>query len=175
MKLTKLFPALFVLFFFATVNLYSQDEMAPPKPAENKVYDALCGEWTAESSSMMGMKMKEEVKIYWNLNHQYIFMELKAVGIDNPNVKYSGFGIFGLNKNGNAKAWWFDDWGASSIATGEGTFENDKLILKDGNDMFQETRTFEVKGNELTMSSKGTMNMGGKDMPFDESTVYKRK
>jgi hypothetical protein len=174
MKSIKLLSTLFVLLFFVTVSLYSQDEMAPPKPAENKVYDAMCGEWTAEGI-MMGMKMKQEAKIYWALDHQYIFMEVKSVSIENPAATYNGLGIFGLDTKGNAKTWWFDNWGAAATATGEGTFEGDKLIMKDGNDMFSETRIFEVKGNEMTMSAKGTMKMGGQDMPYDESTVFKKK
>jgi hypothetical protein len=123
----------------------------------------------------MGMEMNQDVMIHWDLDHQYIFMELKAVGVTNPSIKFNGLGIFGVDKDGKAKGWWFDNWGASYVSSGDGTFEDNKLILNDGNDMFSETRTFEVKENELTMYAKGTMKMGGKDMPFEETTVYKRK
>ena len=174
MKITKLlFPLLFLLVFFS-LKSFAQDDMAPPKPLDNKVYESMVGQWTGESD-MMGMKMKQDVNIHWDLGHQYIFMELKAVGTTDPNTTYSGFGIFGVDKDGKSKGWWFDNWGASAMSSGEGTFESNKLIFNDGNSMFSETRTFEVNGNEMTMSAKGTMKMGGKDMPFDEKTVYKKK
>ncbi len=174
MKITNLLLIVFVVLSFISLKTYSQDEMAPPKPVDNKVYDAMCGEWTGESD-MMGMKMKQDVNIHWDLDHQFIFMEVKAVGITNPNVKYSGLGIFGIGKDGNAKGWWFDNWGAAYVSYGDGTFEENKFIVKDGNEMFSETRTFVVNGNEMTMSAKGTMKMGGQEMPYDESVVYKKK
>jgi hypothetical protein len=174
MKITNLFLAVFVVLLFISLKTFSQDEMAPPKPVDNKVYESMCGEWTAESD-MMGMKMKQDVNIHWDLDHQFIFMELKSVGITNPNVKYSGLGVFGVDKDGKAKSWWFDNWGASAVAFGSGTFEDNKLTVNDGNEMFSETRTFVINGNEMTMSAKGTMKMGGKDMPFEETSVYKKK
>jgi hypothetical protein len=83
--------------------------MAPTKPVENKVYEAMCGEWISESD-MMGTKMKQDINIHWDLDHQFIFMELKAVGTTNPNVKYSGLRSFRCGDyNGKAKVWWFDN------------------------------------------------------------------
>ena len=174
MQKTKFFITVFILFSFFSVKLSAQDDMMPPKPVDNKVYDAMCGEWTGESD-MMGMKMKQDMNIHWDLDHQFIFMELKSVGITNPNVQYRGLGIFGVGNDGKAKAWWFDNWGASAVSTGDGTFEDNKLIVKDGNEMFSEIRTFAINGNEMTMSAKGTMKMGGNDMAFDETTVFKKK
>ncbi len=174
MKLTKLFIAVFAVLSFISFKAYSQDDMAPPKPVDNKVYESMCGTWTGESD-MMGMKMNQEVKIYWALDHQFIYMELKAVGTTNPNMTYSGLGVFGVDKDGKAKGWWFDNWGAAAMSSGDGTFEGNKLIFNDGNSMFTETRTFDVNGNELTMSSKGTMKMNGQEMPFEEKTVYTKK
>jgi hypothetical protein len=174
MKITNLFFAVFIVLSFVSLKTFSQDEMAPPKPVENKVYDAMCGQWAGESN-MMGMKMKQDVNIRWDLDHQFIFMEVKAVGTTDPNMKFSGLGIFGVDKDGKAKLWWFDCWGASSVSTGDGTFEDNKLTMKDGNEMFSETRTFVTNGNEMTMSAKGTMKMGGQEMPYEESVVYKKK
>jgi hypothetical protein len=174
MKAIKiLFQILFLIFTFS-FKTFAQDAMAPPKPVDNKVYEAMCGEWEGESE-MMGMKTKQDVKIYWALDHQYIFMEVKSTPVDKPDAKYSGLGIFGVDKDGNSKGWWFDNWGASAMSSGEGTFEENKLIFKDANEMFSETRTFEVNGDEMTMSAKGVYKMGGQEMPFEEKTVLKKK
>lgn len=169
-----LFFSIAVSFLFAGTKLFSQDNMTPPKPLDNKVYDGMTGDWTA-NSDMMGMKMKEEVNIKWALNHQYIIMSLTAVSVDNPNIKYSGMGVFGADAKGNVKGWWFDDWGASAMSTGSGTFGDNKFEITDGNEMFKETRSFEVSADQIIMKAKGTYNMNGKDVPFDESTIYSRK
>jgi len=173
LKTKLLFPALFLLVFFS-LKIFAQDEMAPPKPVDNKVYEAMCGTWTGESD-MMGMKMQQEVNIHWALDHQFIFMELKATSPDKPDVQYSGLGVFGVDKEGKSLGWWFDNWGASAMSSGEGTFEENKLIFNDRNEMFSETRIFEITPEGMTMSAKGTYKMGEKEMPFEEKTVYKKK
>jgi hypothetical protein len=171
---TKLLPIILYLLVIFPLKTFAQDDMAPPKPVENKVYDAMCGTWTGESE-MMGMKMKQNVNVHWALGHQFIFMELEATSSDKPDMNFTGHGVFGVDKDGKSKGWWFDNWGASAMSTGEGTFEGNKLIFNDANEMFSETRTFEVNGNEMTMHAKGTYKMGGKEMPFEETTVYKKK
>lgn len=161
----------FALTLFITLNLAAQD-MAPPQ-ASNAVYDALVGDWTGESN-MMGAKMSIALKIYWDLNHQFLVMELKSTGVDNPAQTYQGKGLFGLDQQGNAKGWWFDSWGANSVGTATGTFSDNKVTLTGGNDMYKETRSFQVNGNEMIMSANGTMNMGGKEVPFDETVTFRR-
>jgi hypothetical protein len=173
LKTKLLFPVLTLLVFFS-LKTFAQDEMAPPKPVDNKVYEAMCGTWTGESE-MMGMKMQQEVNIHWALDHQFIFMELKATSTDKPDIQYSGLGVFGVDKEGKSKGWWFDNWGASAMSSGEGTFEGNKLIFNDANEMFSETRTFEVNGDEMIMSAKGNYKMNGHEMPFEEKAVYKKK
>ncbi len=174
MKITKYLFFTCLVLAFVPLRFFAQDDMAPPKPLDNKVYKSMVGQWTGESD-MMGMKMKQDFNIYWNIGHQYIFMDVKMVSTTDPNTTYTGLGIFGADKDGKAKGWWFDNWGASMVSTGDGTFDGNKLTLNDGNAMFSETRVFEVNGSEMTMSAKGTMKMNGKDMPFDEKTVYKKK
>ena len=162
----------FALIFYR-LSANAQD-FGPPKPLENKVFEAMIGDWTAESN-MMGMPMKEEVSIKWTLNHQFISMELKATAKDNPKITYGGYGLFGVDDKGNLKGWWFDDWGAVAVSTGSGTFGENKMTMNDGNEMFKETRVFEIKNGDIIMSSKGTMTMNGKEMPFDETSTYKKK
>ena len=163
-----------IILSLLTINVVSQDAWQPPKPLENKVYESMIGSWEGENM-MMGTATKEEITIEWILNKQFIKMHVKGFNKQTNEISYEGVGIYGIDKDGNALGWWFDNWGASSIATGTGTFKDNMLEMKDGNAMFKETRTFEVKGNELTMKSKGTYTMSGQEMPFDESSTYKKK
>lgn len=152
----------------------SDNDRTPPKPVENKVYDAMVGTWQGDSD-MMGKKMHEVMKAHWALNHQYLIVEVKATGITDPKMKYEGMGLFGVDSHGKAKTFWFDNWGADAASTGTGEFTDNGLQMEDSNPMFKETRTFEVKGNHLIMHAKGTATWGGKEQQFDVSTVYKKK
>ncbi len=161
-------------FIFAMITSVSTAQMAPPAPVENTVYDAMVGEWTADAM-MMGMPFIENMKIVWDLNHQFLVMDLMATNKTNTNMTYQGKGMYGIDDKGNAKVWWFDTWGAPNVSTGTGFFDGNVLTLTDGNDMFKETRTFSVDGNQMTMNSKGTMVTSGKDVPFDETTIFNKK
>ena len=178
----KLKSALIPILFFGvalvahaeSTDKTQETAMTPPKPAQNKVYDALAGTWQG-TSDMHGKKMHEVMKARWALNHQYLILEVKGTSVDNPKMKYEGMGIFGLDKDGNARTFWFDSWGGDAAATGTGTFGDNKLELSDSNAQFKETRTLEVKGKEMVMHAKGTMTRDGKEMPFEVTTVYKKK
>lgn len=147
--------------------------MVPPQPLNNPVYENMVGTWSGESD-MMGEKTKDTVKISWTLNHQFILLELKSQGINNSKLQYEGMGIFGVDEKGQAKTWWYDSWGASAIATGSGRFEGNSLVIKDSNGMFKEVRTFNVNGNEMSMTAKGSMKTNGKDQPFEQKVLYKK-
>lgn len=170
----QFFSLAVVLGLLVSVNAQAEDTHVPPKPLNNAVYDAMVGDWQADTD-MMGKKMHDKLKIHWDLNHQFIIMNLDATGIDNPQMKYEGLGVFGLDSKGNAKTWWFDSWGAETASVGKGTFSGNKLELSDSNEKFKETRSFEVKGNEMIMHAKGTISMGGKEMPFEQKTIYKKQ
>jgi hypothetical protein len=165
------------LIFFAVISLktYSQDDMAPPKPVDNKVMDAMVGDWTGEST-MMGMKFTDDMKSYWAMNHQYIIMESAMTSKDNPKTKYSGMGILGLDKDGNPVMWWFDDWGASAMMSGSGTFDGMKCHMISTNAMGKDDRTISFKEGNLVMNWEETMKAkDGKDMTMSGETVYKKK
>jgi hypothetical protein len=159
------------------VNIYAKnldaDAMTPPKPLNNPVYDRMIGTWSGQSN-MMGEKTNDTIKISWTLNHQFILLELKAVGVHNPKLAYEGLGIFGLDEKGQPKTWWYDSWGANAMVTGKGHFKNDMLVINDSNQMFSEVRTFKVEGNQMTMTAKGSMKMNDKEIPLDQTVVYKK-
>jgi hypothetical protein len=172
-KLTIITLLLFI--FFLSYKINAQDNMMPPKPAENKMFDAMTGEWSGEDD-MMGMKMTDNVKIYWNLNHQYLFMELTSTSKDNPAMSYHGLGIYGFDKTGNVKEWWFDDWGAEAMATGNGTIADMNFTSHSTNPMYTDDRTITFKGNDMVMTWTSTMkDASGKEMKMNGETVYKKK
>ena len=164
---------LFSSAYAVETKVETNNMMQPPKPLQNKIYDAMVGTWQGEND-MMGIKMHETIKIHWALNHQYLIMELKASS-NQPEISYEGMGVFGVTSTGQGKAQWFDSWGADSAAVGTGTFGDNKFVLADGNERFKETRTFEMKGKQMVMHAKGTMTMpDGKTMDFDETVTYKK-
>ncbi|MEO8665572.1 MAG: hypothetical protein ABI462_08740 [Ignavibacteria bacterium] len=163
-----------VCFLFTILVSISKAQMAPPAPVENKVYDTMVGEWTADAV-MMGMPFIDNLKIVWDLNHQFIVLDLMATGKANTSMTYQGKGIYGVDDKGNSKDWWFDTWGASMVSTGTGFFDGDVLTITEGNDMYKASRTFTVDGNQMTMHAKGTMVTSGKDEAFDETTIFMKK
>lgn len=146
----------------------------PPKPVENPALDAMVGNWAADSE-MMGSKMHDKLSVKWGVNHQFLIFELKAVGADSPQTQYEGMGVFGVNPKGQLKTWWFDSWGADSVSTGTGTVSGNKVDITDGNRVFKETRSFEMKDGQLHMKAKGEMTHNGKKMPFDQTVVYHKE
>lgn len=161
-----------VFFILCAMRSFAQD-MTPPKPAENKVLDAMIGTWTGEGD-MMGMKFDETMNFSWNLNHQFVFLNLKSVVKDNPAMTYGGLAIIGVNPDGTAKVWWFDDWGTGGTGSGTGTFGDMKLTSNTSNEMYKDTHTFEVVGDELTMTWESVMTAGG-DQKMSGKTEFKRK
>ncbi len=168
------FCFIFTILFTAKAN--SQDDnasMAPPPPLNNKVYEQMNGDWNGESN-MMGVPMMVNLKAYWDISHQFLIMDLRATGKEDATQTYQGKGIYGTDAAGNAKTWWFDSYGADGVSTGSGAFSDNKLTLNGGNSMYKETRSFLVNGTDMVMSSKGTMTMNGKEIPFEDNIIFKK-
>jgi hypothetical protein len=165
-----------VLLSFLSVNLFSQD-MMPPKPLENKVLEAMTGEWTG-IGDMMGMKWNETLKIEWILNHQFIKMDMTMVADGKPEMKYSGTGIYGVGMKGECLGWWFDDWGAIAVATGTGEFDYTKMSMHmiSTNPMYTDDRTIYFDGANMIMKAISTMkDPNGKEIKSEDKTVYTKK
>jgi len=169
----KFITMLFIITFLFVVKSQSQD-MTPPKQINNSVYDLMVGEWVGESD-MMGTPVNHEMNIYWDVNHQFIILDLMATSKENSTLLYEGKGIFGVDGKGDAKTWWFDSWGADGMATGSGEFGENTLSMTDGNAMYNASRNFTFGNNEMTMASKGSYKTEGKEVPFEQTTVYKKK
>jgi hypothetical protein len=172
----KYLAIVIILFSFFSGNLYSQ-EMMPPKPLENKVLEAMTGEWTGVGESM-GMKWNESLKIEWMLNHQFIKMQMTMYAEGKPEMKYSGTGIYGVGTKGECLGWWFDDWGANAVSTGTGEFDFDKMSLHmvSKNSMYIDDRTIYFENEKMFMKAVSTMKMpDGKETKAEEKTEYTKK
>lgn len=152
----------------------ADNAMFLPKPVENKVYDAMVGTWQGESE-MMGKKTREVMKAHWGLNHQFLIVEVKVTGLNQPQMKYEGMGLLGVDAQGKAKTFWFDSKGVDAVSTGYGDFSDNKLELKESSAMGKKTRVLEIKGNQILMHAQGTSTWEGKETSFDVTTVYKKK
>jgi len=167
--------AVFIVFAVICIKTYAQDDMTPPKPVDNKVLDAMVGDWVGESD-MMGMKFNDEIKNYWSMNHQYIIMDVNQVMKDNPQMKFSGMGILGIDKDGNPVMWWFDDWGAPAMMTGTGNFDGMKCHMMSTNAMGKDDRVISFKNGDMVMTWNSSMiGKDGKEMKMNGETVYKKK
>jgi hypothetical protein len=165
-----------VLISVFSANLFSQ-EMIPPKPLDNKVLEAMTGEWTGVGESM-GMKWDYTLKIEWMLNHQFIKMQIITFAESKPEMKYSGTGIYGVGSKGECLGWWFDDWGATAVATGTGEFDFDKMSMHmiSKNPMYTDDRTIYFESEKMIMKAVSTMKMpDGKETKMEEKTEYTKK
>jgi hypothetical protein len=172
----KHFAILLILISFFSANLFSQ-EMTPPKPLDNKVLEAMTGEWTGVSESM-GTKWIESMKIEWMLNHQFIKMQITMYAEGKPEMQYSGTGIYGVGTKGECLGWWFDDWGASNVSTGTGEFDYDKMSLHmlSKNSMYSDDRNIYFDGGKMIMKAVSIMKMpDGSETKMEEKTEYTKK
>ncbi|RPI18630.1 MAG: hypothetical protein EHM58_04805 [Ignavibacteriae bacterium] len=170
----KLLLISFFLLSFFSVNLFSQDQFQPPKPLEIKVYDAMVGEWEGVSD-MMGMKSNDKLKIYWTLNKQFLVMEMKSVGVDNPKNVFNAICYYSVDKDGKSVSWWFDDWGTEMAMSGTGVISDNKFTILSSNSMMKDDRTVEVNGSEMTVSGVTTWTQGGQEMKAESKTVFNKK
>jgi hypothetical protein len=172
----KHFAIAFIFLSFLSASLFSQD-MSAPKPVENKVLEAMTGDWTGVGD-MMGMKWNETLKIEWILNHQFIKMDMTMTAEGKPEMKYSGTGIYGVGAKGECLGWWFDDWGATAVASGTGEFDYNKMSMHifSKNLMYSDDRTVYFEGANMIMKAISTMTgPDGKEIKTEDKTVYTKK
>ena len=172
----KYFAILIVLVFIFSANLFAQD-MMPPKPLENKVLEAMVGEWTGVGD-MMGMKWNETLKMEWILNHQFVKLEMKMVAEGKPEMKYTSMCIYGVGMKGECLGWWFDEWGAVGVINGIGEFDYDKMSMHmvSKNQMYTDDRTIYFEGAKMLMKATDIFKSpDGKEEKSEDKAEYTRK
>jgi len=173
MKHVKLFT-LIALAVLLNANLSFTQDMRPPAPVQNEFFDAMVGNSSGESV-MNGKTYDQNVSIQWDLNHQFLKIYLTGVNKSNPQDKYEGLGIYGIDAKGNVKTWWFDVWGAGSVSTGTGTISGDKMITTEEGPYYRSNNTFEFRDNAMYINRQGSLKTpDGKEISFDETLNFKK-
>ena len=170
----RTFSLITLFLLFISVNLHAQS-MEPPKPLENAVYESMVGEWKGVGE-MMGGKQDETLKCYWDLNHQFLIMELESVSQTVPGQIYHGKGVYGVSSDGNAVIWWFDSWGADGVLQSTGTFDGMKITMAGENMWYKDNRTIEWnEDGQMIMKWNGIVKMPTGDMEMSGETVYTKQ
>lgn len=171
MKHAKLFTKI-ALVILLTVKFSFSQEFAPPKPLQNEFFDALVGNVTTEVTRN-GKIMTSTFSVNWDLNHQFLIINLTSVNKNNPDEKYQGMGIWGIENSGTVNANWFDIFGADNITKSTGKITGNKLVLNENGKYKSGTATFEIINNSLRFESKGSYNTpDGKQIPYEETAIF---
>ena len=172
MKHVKLFT-LIALAVLLNANLSFTQDMRPPAPLQNEFFDAMVGNSSGESV-MNGKTYDQTVSVQWDLNHQFIRINLISVNKSNPQDKYEGLGIYGIDAKGNVRTWWFDVWGAGSVSTGTGTSSGDKMQNTLEVPYYRSNNTFEFRDNSMYINSHGSFKSSdGKEISFNDNSSFK--
>lgn len=163
---TILFSLLFV------TAAYSQE---PPKPVESAYFDKWVGEWTGEGD-FGGRKQNQMITCKWDLNHQFLSVEVKAKDSETLQEVYSGKGFYTIDKEGNVAGYWFDIFGTEGISLSKGKITGDKMVNSVTAPGYTGTESGEFKSNdEVVLSTNGTYENNGEKMPVQSNRTYKRK
>ncbi len=173
MKHAKLFTMLLITILLKSGFSWSQD-IKPPAPVQNEFFDAMVGNSTGESI-VNGQTYEQSVSINWDLNHQFLKINLKSVNKKNPQDIYEGFGMYGIDVSGKVKTWWFDVWGAGSVSTGTGTISGMKMQTTEAGPFYHSDNMFEFRDNAMVINRKGSFKTpDGNEIPFDETSTFRR-
>ncbi|MBV6480295.1 MAG: hypothetical protein HGGPFJEG_03171 [Ignavibacteria bacterium] len=171
MKHLKLLSAILFTLLFTSVNSFSQD-MNPPAPVQNEIFEAMIGTSTADV-----LRNEKEylntINISWDLNHQFLILNLKAVNKKNSEEKYQGMGIWGIENDGTIRTWWFDIFGVPGAGTGTGKINGSKIDMIEKGKFREGTTILELTNDGVNYHSKGVIKTpDGKEIPYEETTVY---
>lgn len=145
-----------------------------PAPLQNEFFDALVGTSSAQVMRN-GKSYTNTVTCKWDLNHQFLIINLTTVSNSDPGEPYQGMGIWGIDMQGNVKSWWFDIYGAEFTGTSTGKINGNKMEMTDESKNKKGTTTMELTDDSVIYSSKGTyITTEGKESSYEETAVYKR-
>lgn len=149
---------LFAILFTAGLS-FSQDDMKPPAPVDNSFLKMSEGNWVSEPYEFMGMKWTDESNLKWVLNNQ--FLEIRTKSSSDKGMVMNMYGLMSADKDGNFKAWFFDDFGLMSASTFEGKTEGNKLTMTGGGPMSKGSGMITIDGGKMIQDF--TFTMKGKD------------
>jgi len=169
----KILVILFIFTAFAG-RAFSQDEMKPPPPVDNKFFDASVGNWVSDEYEMMGMKWVDETSLNWVLNKQ--FLEMKSISKSDKGVSYEQVGYITTDKEGNFKCWFFDVWGIEGASEFTGKVEGMTCTMEGGNKWMKSKGKITVDNNVMLYDINYTMpGADGKETSGAMKITYKKK
>jgi hypothetical protein len=160
-----------ICLLFTGVKIFAQGN--PPKPLDMPFLNLIEGAWQGESD-ILGTKMTETLLARMDFNKQYLILDLTAMTEDKTHT-YRGMGVIGIDGEGNAKSWWFDDWGVSAVSSGTGKLDALTLTLESQRSDYKINRVITLTGGQLVMKFNGSMKgTDGKEVPITGETVYNK-
>ncbi len=164
-----------VLFALTIISAAKAQDMTPPKPIESSYFDKWVGTWVGENV-YNGQTGKQTIVAAWDLNHQFLVVNVTGTNDNNPDFKYKGTGYYTIDNNGNYVGYWFDIFGIAGISESKGKTTPNRVDGSVTAPGYTGTEFAEFKGdNEVVMGSKGTYEFNGQKMPMEMTTTYKRK
>lgn len=171
MKHVKLFTKIALVILMSVKISFSQG-MTPPEPLQNEFFESLVGTSTGEVMRN-GKNLTNTISINWDLNHQFLIINLSSVNKNNPSEKYQGMGVWGIENDGTVKASWFDIFGANFSTTSTGKITDNKLELTDNGKFMSGTTVLEIVNKSVKYVSKGFFKTpDGKQIPYEETATY---
>ncbi len=172
MKTIAIFTkALFAIAIF--FNVSSAQESYLPSPDTNSYFERLVGKYEG-SEIRNGMQFQSNVEINWDLNHQFLMINVSSSAKDNPAMSYEGKGIWAVDENGNFTSWWFDIFGPGNVTTGKGMIEGNVLTVEDRSNQGSSNWTLELKENGAVMKGSGLYKDGkGNTIPTSFESNFK--
>lgn len=165
-----------LLFVFAALGstAFSQDEMKPPPPIDNKFFDASVGNWVSDEYEFMGMKWVDEAAINWTLNKQ--FLEMTFHSKSDKGMTYEQIGYLTADKDGNVKCWFFDTWGIEGASEFTGKTDGMTCTMDGGNKWMKSSGKMTFDNNVMAYDMKYTMpGKDGKDVSGEMKVNYRKK
>ena len=163
------------VFIFTITFISAAQDMTPPKPVESAYFDKWVGTWVGENEHG-GMPGKQTIVAAWDLNHQFLVVNVTGTGDKNPDFVYKGTGYYTIDNSGNYIGYWFDIFGQAGISESKGKTSATSLEGSVTASGYTGIETAVFNGdNEVTMTSKGTYEFNGQKMPIESKSVFKRK
>ncbi|MCC6865679.1 MAG: hypothetical protein IT280_05905 [Ignavibacteria bacterium] len=169
-------PVLSVLLLVISISAISKaQDMTPPKPVESSYFDKWVGTWVGENV-YDGLKGKQSLTAAWDLNHQFLVINVTGTIDNNPDFKYKGTGYYTIDNNGKYIGYWFDVFGFGSITQSNGKISRNKMEGSVTAKGYTGTEWAEFKSdNEVEMNTKGTYEYNGQKIPSENNVTYRKK
>jgi hypothetical protein len=167
-----------ILFFLVLSLLFSlssfAQDMQPPPPIDDEFFNNSVGDWVSEEYEMMGMKWTDEINVSWALGKQFLVISSKSKS--DKGMNYESIGYVTMDKDKNAKMWFFDNWGMDGVSEFTGKIEGNTQTMEGGSKWMKSSGTITIDNGVMTQQMKFTMpGPEDKSVTQELKVVYKKK